>query len=297
MRSAWRNRGLTTLAVIGFLAATGWLYPDSGVRAEKQYLFVIAIGYGHLIGAAVFGRDRMRRFAPTGVPAPLFAAFVATSTATLFFAYAWIAAIHPAFFVPLLAISLWHIVENDVAIARAYRASGALAPLGRSVRSNLWIAAVTAGLLLLGDALLRPEDYGTTLDGTIYEPIRSIASTAIGLDLVGNGWLGFGDFFSAVTLYHLVGFLVFFADRTRVSLASPREKTRRWRLLLWAHLPPIAACVALLATLDPRADGLRTLLFSPGIYLFWSVLHVAQTALARGLEEPERRAARMPVAS
>lgn len=60
-----------------------------------------------------------------------------------------------------------------------------------------------------------------------------------------------------------------------------------WRRIAWVHVPPALLCVGLLWP----AEGLTTVrftvrfaLFSPAVYLFWSVLHVVQTALARGLE-------------
>jgi hypothetical protein len=291
MRSPWGGRGVTAAAVLVFLAATGWLYPDPRLRAERQYLFVLSIGYGHLIGAAVFGAARTRALVPAGVSPGLFGAFVATSVLTAFSGYVWIASAYPAFYVPLLAVSLWHIVENDRAIARAARAGGSLAPLERGVMAQLGVLATTAALVVTGDALLRPADYGTTLDGTIFASLRGVVRGLLGTELAASERFAFGDFFSAVTLYHLIGFLVFFAERTRAQARRGQPTAALWRRLLWVHLPPIALCAALVAIRDPRAERLRELVFSPGIYLFWSVLHVVQTVLARGVESAPAGAA------
>jgi hypothetical protein len=92
-------------------------------------------------------------------------------------------------------------------------------------------------------------------------------------------WLSFGDFFTLVVLYHLVGWLVFFADR-----AMRLEGQDRRRLLArlgLVHLPPAALAGLLLAWTPPGLAGLRELVFSPGVYSFFALLHVLQTAWIR----------------
>jgi len=262
---ALRNRLATSSAVAGFLLATHALWPDPQARAERQYLFVITLGYGHLLGAALFGRRRTASLVPRGTPRPLHGAFVAASVANLFALYAWLSNASLAIFLPLLAVSLWHIVENDLALGRASQEGLALGALPRSLGQQLTALGTTALLLAAGKFLLS-------------HPPR------------GPRDLSFGDFFSAVTLYHLVQFLVLFADRAR---AQPRRSKRRrlWLRLAWVHGPPASVCVALLLPPGHRFAALRYAIFSPQIYLFWSVLHVAQTVAARGLE---RRPARAP---
>jgi hypothetical protein len=49
------------------------------------------------------------------------------------------------------------------------------------------------------------------------------------------------------------------------------------------HAGPALACGALLAAPDGWPETPRELAFAPGIYLFWSVLHVAQTLAVRGV--------------
>ena len=263
---ALRNRLVTSIAVAAFLLATHALWADSQVRAERQYLFVITLGYGHLLGAAVFGRRRIAELVPPAAPRSLTAAFVAVGLTDLFALYAWLSNISLAIFLPLLAGSLWHIAENDLALGRADREGLALGALPRSLGHQLAALGTAVLLLALGRFLLQPAPQG------------SIA-----------GVFSFGDFFSAVTLYHLVQFLVLFADRAR-ALPLRAERRRLWRRIAWVHVPPALVCVALLLVPGHGLAGLRYAIFSPQIYLFWSVLHVAQTIAVRGIERRPARA-------
>jgi len=56
-QDAWRNRAVSFSWVVVFLLATHASFPDAGVRASVQYLFVVTLGYGHLLGAAVLPRS------------------------------------------------------------------------------------------------------------------------------------------------------------------------------------------------------------------------------------------------
>jgi hypothetical protein len=105
----------------------------------------------------------------------------------------------------------------------------------------------------------------------------------------------FGDFFSALTLYHLVQFLWLFADRIR-AIPEPAARRSVIRRLAWVHVPAIVLCAFLLLLPSDLLGTLRYAVFSPGIYLFWSVLHVVQTLVVRGLERP-RPAGRSPAAA
>jgi hypothetical protein len=91
-----------------------------------------------------------------------------------------------------------------------------------------------------------------------------LAAAAFSLPDAGR----FGDVFSAVTLYHLVAWLGF-------ALARGTSAGR----LAALHAAPALACAAL--SLAPEGGALRSAVFSPGLYLFWSALHVLQTARAR----------------
>jgi hypothetical protein len=132
---------------------------------------------------------------------------------------------------------VWHIAENDAALARALRGGGPLPALPRSVRGHARPRAVSALVL---------------------------AAAAAALPDAGR----FGDVFSAVTLYHLLAWLGFALARGAGA-----------RRLAALHAAPALVCAAL--WLAPESGSLRAAAFSPALYLFWSALHVLQTARAR----------------
>jgi hypothetical protein len=259
--AAWRARILTASLVGGFVAATHALWPEPRLRAERQYLLVITLGYGHLIGAASLARRRRVRARPAGPSRLLVRVAVFVGALDLFALYAWLSIRSAAFLLALLAASLWHIVENDLALARAYRGSLALGALPLSLGHSLAALALTALLGVAGAMALRP----------------------------GDSPIDFGDLFSAVTLYHLIEFLVLFAARAR-ALGDRAARRRLGIRLASVHLPPAALCAMLLWAHAPGLAALRTAIFSPAIYLFWSLLHVAQTMAARGIEAPRGEA-------
>jgi hypothetical protein len=305
--AAWRNRGISAALVAAcLLASRGWI-PDAESRAFWQYLFTITLGYGHLIGAWWFAAARRRDARPAPDAAALRRTFVLSSVLTLFAAYTWALNQVELLFIPLLAVSVWHTAENDLGLARAYRAGLRLGPLPRAPRHHLLALSVSALLILTAAMTPLWLPYTERIRAT---PAGELAVVALrGLCIAVGGWLAlrgprlagavlvigglavskdlgarvtFADLFVGSTLYHLFSWLVFFADRARA--AERAEAAALWRRIGWVHLPPALLCGALLL---PAAEGLAALrfaLFSPGIYLFWSVLHVAQTAWARGFE-------------
>jgi len=224
---------LVTLSVVAaFLAASHLAYREAEARSYAQYLFVITLGYGHLLGAALGARPGPRA-------SPLTRAFVAATIATGFALYVEGVAAWPGLAFALLALSVWHFTENDVAMARALRTGAALEPLRRDGRAQLLPIAVAAAIVAA--ALVASPDAGLL-----------------------------GDLFSAATLFHLVGWLVFLSARG----ASPRR-------LLALHAPPFVLCGLLLAWRSDAAQGLREWVFSPAIYLYWASLHVVHTIVRR----------------
>lgn len=79
--------------------------------------------------------------------------------------------------------------------------------------------------------------------------------------------------------------LILFADRVRDTARSSPDTARSLAArLVSLHAVPIVVCVVtLLAPLEWNST-LRVLVFSPAVYLFWSVLHTVQTLAVRGLE-------------
>lgn len=323
MESAnWRSRASTAACVCSFVVISRMLFPEPGSRAEFQYLFVITLGYGHLVGAAVFARRRMTLFVPAGISRRLVGATVALSVLDLFALYAWASHVSLSFFLPLLAISIWHIVENDLALQRRDADAVGVGPVPRSRDHHVAAIAVTSLLLVIGQQLLGPISSGLLLAGPMAADVGNgilrvvtiacglwlgarargslrglgVATAAASLAVSAHGGLleivSFGDFFSAVTLYHLFQFVAHFVGRLRRvdDLRARRERIRR---LAWVHLAPVLLCVLLLLLPGEELAAVRYAVFSPAIYLFWSVLHVAQTVLARGFE---RRSAATPQA-
>lgn len=300
-RGAHRARlhvALTAGPVVLYIASMQLLLPDPTQRSATHYSVVIALGYGHLIGAWLSasknasspsesaGRQRARALRTTG------------QAALLFCLYGIALGLWPAVVVvPLLTISTWHSVENEWALRSAYRLGSRLPPLTHSIRVRLATLALTALLLLTAGGTLGREDLAQLLPLSIAEslPNRPLAP------------LCFGDVFAASTLFHLLSWLVFLLQRERIGgerkrVKGERERTRGERvrvrgaasgaplsrLLLWTHAPPALVCATLLALPEHVAPLLREVVFSPTIYLFWSTLHVVQTVITR-----QRAAAQM----
>jgi hypothetical protein len=257
-RSAFCNRVATALLVAATLLAFRVLWPGAGARAEAQYAFVLTLGYGHLLGAAIVRRRGASR-RPRGVSTGLWRAFCAISVATLFAAYFSVLDLFPAsgfliFASPLLAISVWHTVENDLAIARAYRHRLVLDPIARETQAR----SVGLSAFVLAPLLLVP-----------------------------GSEVAFAEVFSASVLYHLFQWLVFLRDRIALSDDAGR-RTALLRGIAWAHVPMAVACAAVVGWRSSLPPLAYELVFSPSLYLFWSSLHVLQTSLARGITRAER---------
>jgi multisubunit Na+/H+ antiporter MnhC subunit len=230
--SPLRFRLVTLSVVAAFLAASHLAFREAEARSYAQYLFVITLGYGHLLGAALGARRGARA-------SPLTRAFVATTIVTGFALYVEGVTVWPGLAFALLALSVWHFTENDVAMARALRTGAALEPLPRHSRAQL--LPITVAAAIVSAALVASPDPGLL-----------------------------GDLFSAATLFHLVGWLVFLIARG----ASPVR-------LLAVHAPAFVLCGLLLAWPSDAARGLREWAFSPAIYLYWASLHVVHTIALR----------------
>jgi hypothetical protein len=169
-------RLITLGAVVAFLALTHAAIPGAEARAQAQYRCVIALGYGHLLGAAL---GSLRR----GLASPLGLGFAAATLASAFALYLAGVAAWPGLAFALLALSVWHFTENDAALARAL-AAGADAPGPLPRRAREHAPALAAAAAVVAAALGASPDPGRL-----------------------------GDVFAAATLFHLVGWLVFLLAR------------------------------------------------------------------------------------
>ncbi len=272
------------------------LVPDPAARAELQYHAVITLGWGHLLAAlgplrGVGGASWRSRVL----------GWCAASWA--FALYALLLARWPGWVVAALAISTWHTLENEQALSRLSRGL-ALGPLPRRAGDHLlplgataavgWLVLGTpegAALVALGGGLgavwleaARAACVATGL-GLAFgsRPERVAAPLLVALPLLPTGWwsawLQLSDVFVVVTLHHLLSWLL---------VACAELRARGWgsglgRWLALTHLPPLVVCLGLLACDVASLDPVRAWLLAPGVYLFWSVLHVAQTAGRRGI--------------
>jgi hypothetical protein len=253
----WRLRtaGIVGVYSLGMAIAV----PDPVRRSELSYAFVTALGYGHLLGAVVFSRAGRP---PAGWIAECLRA---SALVTLFALYSRLLAVWPRAWILLLGLSVWHTAENDLCLSRAY-SSGAvgaglrLPPLPSRLRDHA--PAVVLAVLLLALSIAAAE--------------RS--------DVLA-------EIFVASTLYHLVSWLLFLADRSRAFRRGGRadEARRLERRLVGVHAPGLALSLLLAPFPGEPAASLHDLLFAPGAYLFWAALHVLQTARVRSPRGPAAR--------
>jgi hypothetical protein len=173
--SPFAYRSITAIGVASCLIASHVLITDGATRAHHQYLFVTALGYGHLFGAARGAWQAARS-------APIRAGFTGVSTATGFALYQEALSRWPGVAFALLALSVWHFTENDAALTRALRRQVPLGPMLRGVRAHA--AAFGAAACVVAAALLVSPDPGLL-----------------------------GDLFAATTLFHLLGWCVFLFAR------------------------------------------------------------------------------------
>ena len=232
-------------------------------RQEWLYLVALPIGYGHLLGAVLFSRSRSRA-EPSSV---LTTAFAAASVMSLLGAFTW--ALHRptlrmVVLVPMLFVSAWHIVENDLALARSYRDGLKLGPVPRSRSRHAIAAGWTAGMGLLALSTPTGAQYSALYFGRIAVPVQTMFSI--------------DEFVTTVLLYHAASCILFFEDRAR---AIPEVGARCLRKrLFWLHAVPLALNAALYLWL-PEVHFYAAV---PTLYLFCSVLHALHTVFVRGLE-------------
>jgi hypothetical protein len=323
---AWRNRALSAAGVGLYLAAMLWLVPNPERRTTLHYLIVVAIGYGHLIGAlGLSPRNSSRR---GRIARPTFLQIEgrklrrAAWLLTLMSLYLMLLERQPLVVFPLLAIATWHTAENDHRLVDTYDRAGRPGPLARSLDGQLLALATSALLMTLATSMTRSADLELVAEPgrlrelglfaarsvavlaalavvlrernerqTMAAVVLILAATLVPIEETHWQVLGtpvvFGDFFAATTLYHLASWLVLSLDRARSADALPGTFAR----LVAVHLPPIATCALLIALPGTHFGPLREAVFSPPIYLFWSVAHVVQTIVRR-----ERLSRRLPAA-
>jgi len=248
-----RNRWVSAVASLAATLAIFVLPIDPSSRAFVAYAGVVTVGYAHLSASFLPGR-RLAALTPDGVPRPLFAAFLLVSVASALALYVTLVNVAPWAAAPLLCAAVWHTVENDAAMQCAY-------PQRRPPGRVLGGRASGVGLAA-GGVVLVVWVSGASAGGLAQE----LATAA----------------FILPTTYHLVSWIVFSLDRARwLARAGEAQRAQRLRRrLLVHHGVAVALSGVLLAGVAPAMTGL---FFSPVLYLFWSSIHVLDTAAARSL--------------
>jgi hypothetical protein len=308
---AWRNRLSAIALVLVVLAAFRLLVPDLRSRSDALHLFVLSFGYGHLLGAAVFSLARRRSRRPSTSRAVALG-FASTALLSLFTGSCLVLAAYPMLVLPLLVVSTWHVFENDLLLGSAYASGLRIGPLPRSLELHalavgltalvvaVFVASLEAPFPWLATGPLRPGVAASLCRGTaasvglglwlVRAPRLRLAGVvlvvlAVSIPRELSSWISAAEVFAGSSLYHLISWLIFFLDRARATARRSRPESRRLLVRLAAvHLPALLVGGAVALAAPEAGAGLRRWLFSPEIYLFWSLLHVVQTLAARGLE-------------
>lgn len=257
---------------------------------------VLALGYGHLLAAARLPRPtEAARWLRLGVWLP-----------PSLLVYAAALGRWPALSAGLVALSVWHAAENDAALARSGGRGGLRlpwlppGPARLCAASAAWtgaaLAAAAAAALDSGwwaapglpawlpFALAAPGAL-FALGALLREPERPRVAAALLLAAVAAPVAGLHlspvEVFAAPALHHLLSFLLLAGARLRSAETAPAERRAlAWRLGA-THAVPLVAGGALLLGAPGAGSRGAELMLSPGLYLFWSTLHVAQTWWSR----------------
>jgi hypothetical protein len=287
---AWCNRAASLALASGAVAAARAIAPDPEQRATLLYALVVALGYGHLIGAAWFSGGASSR---RGVGDGLWRVAVLMA---VFAVYVTLLRSVPLLVLPLLVISTWHTVENDAVLEATCARRSGVAPLPWAPAHHGVALGGTALLVALfasagAGPALAPATAAHGLAHATPAPWRGLASASglviavllprhrVGaallavaaalLPVLPAGALDFAEAFALFGLYHLLSWLWILAERGQL------------RRLLGVHAASVAPCVVLLALPGETLEAVRSIAFSPAVYLFWSVLHVGQTLRLR----------------
>jgi len=253
----WRNRACAFTVVISFMLVSGGF--ESSGNADRRYfdLVVVPVGYAHLIGALWFSRRRAR-VRRSDLP------LIASCMFTLLCVYSWALQGSHRFWclAAILLVSVWHTLENDLMLGRAYANGLTITPLRRRAQHHALVLSGSVSFAIL--ALVTP-------DGALL----SNAQRGFALPIL---FASIDHVAIAGIVYHLASWSIFLVDRAR-SLPSRDARVLRRRLFV-IHALPLALGAAVWIGFP---SGHRYLASLP-LYLFWSAAHALHTAWARGVE-------------
>ena len=181
------NRLVAAGIAAGVLAVAQTLFPRPEVRGAVLYLLILPLAYGHLLGALSTSRSYWDRIVPEGVPRGLYFAFVAVSVATLFAAYTLVSG--GIVLVLVTAVSLWHVIENDIAQGRRSRAGLHLGPIPRDAAPHWGAAGILALASLavvstLAGSLTLVAEVGVSVDSWVW--VFRLVALVAGMRIVGS---------------------------------------------------------------------------------------------------------------
>jgi len=248
--------GIASVALLAALRGAGG--PAGGAHPDPATGVVLSLGWGHLAGAlwrapAAAERPRAVRLRRLRAGVSVLLAFLGYWS---LLATPWLRAPGPVAVAWSLAlgVSLWHILENELALAAARRRGDRALPSQLRAPWGCAIAAATVAAAA-----------GWAIAG---------ASTSAGHRDAVRGVL---ELYLAATLFHLASWLHWSLRRSGVAVPVRR---RRARQLVAAHVPGVVLGGLLFHA--PAAGGaLSSFLFSPLVFGFASGLHVVHTALSR----------------
>ena len=319
-RLTWRNRVVSLTCVGIYLGFAHAFVHDPLLREKINYGVVITLGYGHLVGAAFFSRHRMAeklagptRFLtvhlghlglsfqrrPTSIQHGVSSLCLIAFMSLLYLSYIALLNHVPEAWLPMLAISIWHSIENNQCLKETYQAQIRLPALTNKTQDHLislgassclmawsltliqpdWVTASLAlrVLGLLSGAILMTGDKRTLVEKWL--GVLVIGASSLPPDwLFGTMSIHFSDLFTASILYHLVSWAVLSIEKS----FRPGTPMGTRRDMLFIHLLPLAILISTYAWPQPWGSSLRSDFLAPASYLFWSVIHVAQTAWLRG---------------
>jgi hypothetical protein len=254
-RSKMLSNRLLALALVGaFIGLLRWLAPAPVERAVWLYLVALPLGYGHLIGAAVFSCARGRRSQRAAGSRWLTSAFAGSCVLSLLAIYTWtlqIDVLQPWVLIPMLLLSAWHIAENDLALGCAYRNALRLGAVAHTLRHHGIALVLTAGVSR-GTATPEGAASRAWLGGWI-RPWRP--------------WLMLDELFRGAPLSRSF-VAIFFEARVCIAAARAIDAARLRRRVFALHAVPLALNAAFYLWLP----AIHFYAAAPALYLFWSVL-------------------------
>lgn len=264
------NRVLALACVAAFLGLLRWLAPEPAERATWLHLVALPLGYGHVLGAALFARSRSARPQTTRKARLAFAACVGSGLLSLVTAYTWAlgsTALQPFVLGPILLLFGWHIVENDLALGRSYKDGLRLGPVVRGAQPHAIAVASTLAVALVAFSTREGWLFSRVYFGAALVPVQT--------------WLSLDELSTAFLLYHTVSWLLFFEARVRaLRPQSSAGAMRLRRRVLAFHLIPLPLNLALYLWLP----SVSVYFAAPAYYFFWSALHAIHTAWVRQFE-------------